>query len=356
MNANQMSHSAIMAARAAVWTWRGSGARMSIQGGAGRPVAGLNGDWSMRDFLEQFDGLSGGPLEQLLLSGAAGQAIDESVHLKDGAIVRFVGSFIESGLAHGLIYGDSQERSLTPASEKGLTPVYQCIHDARSGEIVGFEALARWRMPNGALLGPDELSAQGSSPDWTMVGPIMLVAAASALSHFRRIIGDVFMQVNLSAAEIARSELVEQTTQAIKQLSLPRGVLRIELTEQAALRDADRALGALSALRAAGAGLVLDDFGAGHSSLAWLVDIPADGVKLDPKLTSMITRPRGFMVIRAMINLAHELKLKVTAEGVEDVAQSRALRHAECDYLQGWLYGEPMLAKDMVTFLNAKRS
>ena len=159
------------------------------------------------------------------------------------------------------------------------------------------------------------------------------------------------MQVNLSAAEISRAKLVDEAATAISGFQFPRGVLRVELTEQAALRDADRALGALAALRAAGAGLILDDFGAGHSSLAWLVDIPADGVKLDPKLTSLISRPRGFKVISAMIGLAHELKLSVTAEGVETDAQARALRDAKCDYVQGWLYGAPLLEADMSALL-----
>ena len=99
------------------------------------------------------------------------------------------------------------------------------------------------------------------------------------------------MQVNLSAAEIARPLLVEEVAAIIRDANLPHGVLRVELTEQAALRDFEGALGALAAFRAAGAGIVLDDFGAGHSSFAWLAEIPADGVKLDPKLSRMVRQP-----------------------------------------------------------------
>ena len=326
---------------------------MSIHGGQGAHISTLNGDWALDAFLKQFDGLSRSSLENLLLKGESGQAIDETVLFQDGGQARFVGSFIDFGAAHGLIYTDINTPALDPASIDNLRPVFQPIHHAQTREIVGFEALARWLLPDGSLCGPDELETSGLSPDWALVGPIMLMQAAAALSRFREILGDVFMQVNLSAAEIARAKLVEETAHAIEWLSLPRGVLRIELTEQAALRDADRALGALAALRAAGAGLVLDDFGAGHSSLVWLIDIPADGVKLDPKLTSMISRPRGFKVIRAMVHLAHELKLTVTAEGVETEDQARALREAECDYIQGWLYGTAKSEAEMIAQLES---
>ena len=343
--------SAILAARAAVWTWRSSGAQISIHGGRGASVSELNGDWTLNALLSQFDGLSRGRLDSLLQKGAPGEGLDETVQLQSGVEARFVGSFIDQGVAHGLIYTDENTHAHDLTSEEELEPVYQTIHDVKTGRVVGFEALARWRREDGQLCGPDDLDLIGLTPDWAMVGPAMLKSAAAALSHFRELVGDVFMQVNLSAAEISRAKLVDEAATAISGFQFPRGVLRVELTEQAALRDADRALGALAALRAAGAGLILDDFGAGHSSLAWLVDIPADGVKLDPKLTSLISRPRGFKVISAMIGLAHELKLSVTAEGVETDAQARALRDAKCDYVQGWLYGAPLLEADMSALL-----
>ncbi len=353
--APQEIQNAINAARAAVWSWTRSSGRIRIEAEPGSVASGLDGEWTVSDFTGQVDGISRGLVERLTTNGEPGLAIDETFQLKDGASVRFVGAFVDASAARGLIYSDQTGRQNILIDTSGLEPVYQTIIDAHTGKVAGFEALARWRGSGGELIGPDDLSNDGRSADWTQIAPIMVDASAGALSRFRDVAGDVFMQVNLSAAEIGRAYLVRETEAAIKNSGLPRGALRIELTEQAALRDVDRALGALAALRAAGAGLVLDDFGAGHSSLVWLIDIPADGVKLDQQMTAMITRPRGFMVIRAMVRLAHELKLTVTAEGVETEAQATALREAECDFLQGWLFGTPKVEAEVLADLTCEQ-
>ena len=341
---------AIEAARAGVWRWRPSKARLEIIGGVGGHIASLNGEWSLPEFLQHLEGLNRTRLEALLVKGAPGDQVDETAHFKDGDILRFVGVFDDRGDANGLIYSNASLQARA-AANVDLVPVYQKILDARTLKVVGFEALARWRGADGLLAGPEELASLGKAADWLDVAPQMIASSARALTTFRAAAGDVYMQVNLSAAEIARARLVEDTAKSIRDHDLSPGLLRIELTEQAALRDADRALGAMSAFRAAGAGLILDDFGAGYSSLAWLIDIPADGVKLDQKLSQMALRPRGFIVIKAMVRLAHDLNLTVTAEGVESQAQAHALAQAGCDYLQGFHYGTPLELEPMLSAL-----
>ena len=113
------------------------------------------------------------------------------------------------------------------------------------------------------------------------------------------------------------------------------------------MRDFEGALGALAAFRAAGAGVVLDDFGAGHSSFAWLAELPAEGVKLDPKLTAMIAHPRAARIVSSLTALIHGLGMTVTAEGIEDAALAADLHAIGCDYVQGFAWDLPLRTQDI---------
>ncbi|ACT58727.1 EAL domain-containing protein [Hirschia baltica] len=345
---------AISAARAAVWHWSKLDARFTIEADPSSPLEYMSGEWTLNEFLAQLDGLARSGIEKILVGNTPDFAIDQKVILRNGDSARIIGSAIDDGTARGLLYVRSSAGKVTVTNLDGLEPVYQPIWDAKTRELAGFEALARWRTPLGELIGPEGLYEYGLVADWTHVAPTMLDKAAKALARFRRSAGDVFMQVNLSAAEIARATLVQEVESIIRACDLPRDVLRIELTEQAALRDVNRALGAFAAFRAAGAGIVLDDFGAGHSSLAWLADIPADGLKLDQRLTSMMSRPRGRVIIKAIIDLAHDLDMSVTAEGVETHALADHMRDVGCDFLQGYVSGEPVCEDAILEFLRSK--
>ena len=100
--------------------------------------------------------------------------------------------------------------------------------------------------------------------------------------------------------------------------------------------------------------MVLDDFGAGHSSFAWLAELPADGVKFDPKLVRMAGHKRADAILQGLVGLVHGLGMTVTAEGVEDVEAAQALRRMGCDYVQGFAYDLPLQAADLaVAFAKA---
>ncbi|WP_018998187.1 EAL domain-containing protein [Hirschia maritima] len=347
---------AIRAARAAVWHWSKLDARLTIEAEPASPLEHMAGEWTLEEFLSQLDGLARSGVEKTLNGKNTDVAIDQKVTLRNGDAARIIGSVIDNGTARGLLYARSKSSQHKITNVDGLEPVYQPIWNAKTFELAGFEALARWRTPTGELIGPEGLSEFGLAADWTHVAPTMLDKAAKALARFRASVGDVFMQVNLSAAEIARAALVQEVESIIRSCGLPRDVLRIELTEQAALRDVNRALGAFAAFRAAGAGIVLDDFGAGHSSLAWLADIPADGLKLDQRLTSMMTRPRGRIIIKSIIELAHELDMTVTAEGVETQMLAKQMQDVGCDYLQGFISGEPICEDAVLEFLRSNQT
>jgi len=333
-------------ARAALWSWSAAEGVLTIRADPGSGLAKLDGCWTLQSLLEQFDGLARVRIATPLRQGRAGDPIDIRVTLLDGRPAHFFGAFHDMGVARGLIVpAETGERLVH--GESNVEPVFQPIRRLGTLDVAGFEALARFRAPDGQLVGPDTLVGLGGDTDWTAIAPVMLAKSAEALARLRAGGREMFMQVNLSAAEIARPMLVEEAAAIIRDAKLPHGVLRVELTEQAALRDFEGALGALAAFRAAGAGIVLDDFGAGHSSFAWLAEIPADGVKLDPRLCRMILQPRACRIVTALTGLIRSLGMTVTAEGIEDRGIAEELHTIGCDFVQGYAYDLPLRGQDI---------
>jgi len=332
--------------RAALWSWNAAEGVLQIRAEPGGALSRLDGRWTLKSLLEQFDGLARVRIASPLKSGRPGDPVDIRVTLLDGAPAHFFGAFHDLGVARGLIVpADGGQRFVH--GETNVEPVFQPIRRLDTLAVAGFEALARFRAPDGQLVGPDTLVGLGGDTDWTAIAPVMLAKSAETLARLRAEGRDVFMQVNLSAAEIAQPMLVEEAAAIIRDANLPHGILRVELTEQAALRDFEGALGALAAFRAAGAGIVLDDFGAGHSSFAWLAEIPADGVKLDPRLCRMIRQPRACRIVTALTSLIRSLGMTVTAEGVEDRLIAEELHSIGCDYVQGYAYDLPLREADV---------
>ena len=333
-------------ARAALWSWSAAEGVLAIRADPGGPLARLDGRWTLQALLDQMDGLARVRISTPLRQGRAGDPIDIRVTLLDGLPAHFFGAFHDVGVARGLLVpAETGERFVH--GESNVEPVFQPIRRLDTLAVAGFEALARFRAPDGKLVGPDTLVGLGGDTDWSSIAPVMLAKSADALVALRAQGHDVFMQVNLSAAEIAQPMLVEEAAAIIRDARLPHGVLRVELTEQAALRDFEGALGALAAFRAAGAGIVLDDFGAGHSSFAWLAEIPADGVKLDPRLCRMIRQPRACRIVTALTGLIRSLGMTVTAEGIEDKVIAEELHSIGCDFVQGYAYDMPLRLPDI---------
>ncbi len=345
---------AISAARAATWSWSRQDACLNIETAAGDLFNGLDGKWSLSEFLAQVEGLSRPAVERAFLRQDQDVSINELITLRDASTVRLVGSFVSDGEARGLVLREGGKFHHKLTGGEGVQPVFQPIWSTSTRRLAGFEALARWQSPeDDDLIGPEELPRFGRVADWTSIAPSILSEAARALARFRVETGDVFVQVNLSAVEIARADLVNDVHKFIRECDLPDGVLRIELTEQAALRDVDGALGVMKSFRDAGAGVILDDFGAGHSSLAWLADVPADGIKLDSQLTAKMAQPRGRTILSTIVDLAHRLGMTVTAEGVETMEAARDLKEIGCDFVQGYLSGQPMGEDQIVEHLRS---
>ncbi|RXF73287.1 EAL domain-containing protein [Hansschlegelia zhihuaiae] len=238
---------------------------------------------------------------------------------------------------------------LNRALERGEIKVwYQPIVRLDDRSIAGFEALMRWDHPRYGRRPPSEFVAIAEESGLIVeLGLHALDEAARQLARWQREVpGEppLFMSVNVSPRQFERQDLVQDFAAALERHEIAPGSLKIELTETLVMQNPERAAEILKRLRALGAGLSLDDFGAGHSSLAYLQRFPFDVIKIDRSFV----RPKGGgerpVILRSIVRLAHDLGMEVTAEGVETDSDAVELFHLGAAYGQGFAFGEPMPA------------
>lgn len=326
----------------AQWAWWPLEGRLDIEASPATGAATLAGSWTLDALRHLVDGLSGARLRESFLAGVTGdpaRVVNCALALPDGLRVQLVGGFVAPDEARGILLveaaGPSARRgALEDTHPPELRPVFQPVFEARTGRLCGFEALARWAGRTG--IDPKEFEEAG------LATAMLLHAADLARSLCQTGPDAPFVAVNLTARDLARSDLAAFAGELVAARGLPPGRLQVELTEQAALRDPAVALSAARALKAAGLGLVLDDFGAGHSSFVWLCDVPADALKLDADIVARRVSARGQAVIAAIVALAHELGMSVTAEGVERASEAEALAALGVDRIQGFALSRPL--------------
>ena len=158
--------------------------------------------------------------------------------------------------------------------------------------------------------------------------------------------------MNLSAAQFRRHDLINNVINALVLSDLDSQWLELELTESIMIRDAEATLDTVRRLKALGVKLSVDDFGTGYSSLAYLKRFAVDKLKIDQSFVrDLVGDPEDAAIVRAIIQMAHSLKLKTIAEGVESEAQSELLREFQCDEIQGYWLTRPMPADELADFI-----
>ncbi|MGW3895374.1 EAL domain-containing protein [Micromonospora profundi] len=253
-------------------------------------------------------------------------------------------SFGSSGWAH-----DGEQ-----ADDAGeITMYYQPQIAIATGEVVGVEALLRWRHPRRGMVDPEEL---------------IRVAEQSAVMRLltRRVVDDVVEQLakwsaagiglraalNVSVRDLHTGEIADQIADRLARYGVPAERLQLEITEGALMADPRRVLATISRLHRIGVAIALDDFGTGYSSLQHLRRLPLSEVKVDRSFVlGMADDPDDAAIVRSMIELAGALGLRVVAEGVEDERTWRMLHAAGCDAAQGWFYARPMPAEELINWL-----
>jgi diguanylate cyclase (GGDEF)-like protein len=248
---------------------------------------------------------------------------------------------------------------LRRAIEQGeLVLYYQPQVDLTTDRVIGVEALARWPHPRRGMVPPDEFIplAEHTGLIRSLSNWVLLAAVVQARAWQLQGI-DLPVAVNLSASNLQDSTLPDTVGALLREHGLSADCLQVEVTESAVMVDRDGAVAVLARLRALGVRVSVDDFGTGHSSLAYLKELPVDEVKIDKAFVQhLVTDPRDRAIVRAIIGLAHELGLVVVAEGVENRGTWDVLRRAGCDVIQGYFVSRPVSAADLAVWLSASRS
>jgi diguanylate cyclase len=237
---------------------------------------------------------------------------------------------------------------------------YQPIINLASGEIVGAEALVRWQHPAWGLLYPDRFIDVTERTGLVVeLGEQVLDMACGQLAKWRSgPLSDTkffTLAVNVSAHQLAGAGLVAHVADVVGRFELDPSWLQLEVTETALISDVPGCAAYLAELNELGVGLAIDDFGTGHASLAYLHQFPVDAIKIDRSfVASLGSSGRADAVSRAVIHLAHDLKMKTVAEGVETVDQLRQLRALHCDLVQGYYFSRPVPPEQLTAMLEAK--
>ncbi len=251
----------------------------------------------------------------------------------------------------------SLESNLRRAMERGeLLLLYQPKVGMRDGQVTGVEALVRWRHPTQGMINPAEFVPIAEDTGLIMViGEWILQTACNQVRAWQQQgMPWLRMAVNLSGRQFAQENLIQVVREALHNASIDPSRLDLEITEGMVIRNPDRAVRLFAQLRELGVRLTLDDFGTGYSSLGYLMRCPVDGVKIDRSFVHDLPgSDDGAAVARAVIAMAHSLKLHVTAEGVETREQWEFLRELKCDEMQGHYFSAPMPA-DVITGLLRK--
>ena len=225
-----------------------------------------------------------------------------------------------------------------------LSFYYQPKIDLSSGRVVGAEALIRWRHPELGFVPPDEfivLAEQtgliGALTAWTFERALAQVADWRALGL------ELAVSVNLSARTLHDEALPDMVAGALERWSVPPSLVTVEITETAIMLDPERAARVVGRLHDLGLHLSVDDFGTGHSSLAYLKRLPLDELKIDRTFVMQMTdNDDDAVIVRSTIDLAHSLGLEVVAEGVESEQHLRLLSGLACDTAQGYFISRPV--------------
>ncbi len=245
---------------------------------------------------------------------------------------------------------ESDLRRALPNDELEL--FYQPKMDTHSQEIVGMEALLRWR-PNGAALVPPDIFIPIAEEAGLIIpiGEWILKQACRQTRELQLKGLDAKVSVNVSAYQIGDKNIVSAINTALHESGLAPEKLIIEITESVMMGDVEKSLAILHEIRALGVSLSIDDFGTGYSSLSYLKRFPIAELKIDQSfIRELPDDEEDSAIVRAILALAHSLDLVVTAEGVETAEQAAYLDTQGCELLQGYHYSKPLPFDEFITF------
>ena len=236
---------------------------------------------------------------------------------------------------------------------------YQPKVDVRTGSIDSAEALIRWQHPTHGLIAPNDFIPLAEETGLIIpIGEWVLNEACRQAQSWRASgLRPLRVAVNLSAQQFRQKKLVDIVSAALRTAALEPRYLELELTESTVMHDAEQSIEILRELSALGVRISVDDFGTGYSSLSYLRRLPLDKLKIDRTfIRELATSRDDAAIVRAIVSLAHNLRIKVIAEGVETPDQLVYLREAGCDQYQGYHYSAPVPNDAFVTMMYKHQS
>jgi diguanylate cyclase (GGDEF)-like protein len=232
-----------------------------------------------------------------------------------------------------------------------FVPFFQPLVDLDSRQIIGFEALARWRSPGGVLLEADCFIEAAERTG--LVGPLTLRVMEQALKEAKSWPGHLKLAVNVSPVQFRDSTLAEQILKLLSETGFPPSRLEVEITEGTLLEDREQVLTIINSLKNVGISISLDDFGTGYASLAQVNRLPLDRIKIDKSfITTIVKSEQTAAIVNTIAGLGHNLDVPITAEGVESEQIRSALANYGCSEAQGWLFGRAISGDAVRAFLN----
>lgn len=238
---------------------------------------------------------------------------------------------------------------------KELEIFYQPKVFTESKKIIGMEALIRWRTPDGKFISPAKFIPVAEQNGLIFpIGKFVLHEACRQVKKWQETCPErVSIAVNISGLQFGQKDFIQDILDALENTGLDPQYLDLEITETTIMIDPERAVRNLNRLKEIGISISLDDFGTGYSSLSYLQRLPLDAIKIDLSfIRNLETNPNDAAIVKAIIAMAKNLKLKVVAEGVEDKFQLEFLQDHECDIIQGYLFSPPVPAADFFKLLN----
>jgi diguanylate cyclase (GGDEF)-like protein/PAS domain S-box-containing protein len=235
---------------------------------------------------------------------------------------------------------------------------YQPKVNLHTGAIAGVESLLRWQRPGFGMVYPAEFVPVLEDTGLIVrVGAWIIDAACRQIAEWLRDgVGPVRVAVNVASRQFVEGDLEQVVRSALERHQAPAELLELELTETALMSNAERTITVLTNLKELGIKVAIDDFGTGYSSLAYLQRFPIDKLKIDIAFVRDITtNPNDAAIALAIISMAHSLKLRVIAEGVETRAQLEYLRRSRCDEIQGYFFSRPIPPAELGALVTSGR-
>jgi EAL domain-containing protein (putative c-di-GMP-specific phosphodiesterase class I) len=231
---------------------------------------------------------------------------------------------------------------------------YQPIVDITSGTIIAAESLLRWHSPELGFIAPSEFIPLAESTGLIVpIGQWVITNVCHQVKLWHDSgVNCLTVSINLSAMEFNRPDLIQRITEALKVNNLDPRCLELELTESMIMQDLNNAIFTMNELQSLGVRIAIDDFGTGYSSLIYLKNLPVNTLKIDRYFIHNVAKDRQKSAItKALIEMAHNMNMRVIAEGVETEAELSFLKQNQCDAVQGLLFSRSLPAVELENFL-----